>query len=427
MMNMTHADGSHQGYEKSMFNAAFEIAVIGMALVDPQGRMVAVNRAFARMLGYGIDEMQNVNFGRITHPDDIDADMAQFDRVLKGEIESYSMEKRYLRKNGSIAHGVLSVAVMRDAHGEVELFVSQIVDITERRLVEEELAKANAKMSLAMGMMECGVWQYDLASGQFSPSEQFVRMVGGPGALAADCLDGACLVDEADAPIGPLAAFIASDSEREVTECRIRIHDRTIRWFRCHRQVLRDEDGRADQIIGSLLDITDERAQVSRLETKASTDALTGLLNRRGMNGYIKTIKAADLSGIGIIMLDLDHFKQANDAYGHAAGDAILAETGRRLRNLLRADDGVIRLGGDEFAIILRNTDARNIQRIVERVLKGMMGAHAYDDTIISIGASAGVAVGSRGDTSIDDIIKRADAALYQAKQQGRNKWRWAA
>jgi diguanylate cyclase (GGDEF)-like protein len=130
---------------------------------------------------------------------------------------------------------------------------------------------------------------------------------------------------------------------------------------------------------------------------------------------------------VGIIMLDLDHFKLVNDDFGHAAGDAILVETAERLRRLLRADDAVVRLGGDEFAIILRDTNAADARRAVDRVLKSMLETHGYRGQIISIGASAGVAVGSERDHSVSDIVTRADAALYAAKQQGRNRWRWAA
>jgi len=126
-------------------------------------------------------------------------------------------------------------------------------------------------------------------------------------------------------------------------------------------------------------------------------------------------------------MLDLDHFKQANDAFGHGAGDAILVETAERLRKLVRSDDAVVRLGGDEFAIILRDTDARDARRAVDRVLKAMLETHGYHGHVIHIGASAGVAVGSESDHSVSDIITRADAALYVAKQEGRNTWRWAA
>ncbi|WP_172341183.1 diguanylate cyclase [Novosphingobium sp. SG751A] len=412
---------------RSMFDIAFEVAAIGMALVDPDGRLLAVNSAFARMLGYDQAEITDVDFRAITHPEDIDADEAQFRRVLAGEIDTYSMEKRYYRKDRSIAYGVLSVATMRDGDGKAQLFVSQIVDISERKLAEHALAQANAKLSLAMGMMDCGIWQYDIATRRFTPSQHFIELVGGHQATAQNYFKLASLVDASDRRAASLRPLLSGAVDRSVTEYRIRIHDGSVRWFRCHRQMLLDDNGRPEQVIGSVIDITEERAQVVHLEKKASTDALTGLLNRRGMKRYVKTIPAADLSTVGIIMLDLDHFKQANDAYGHAAGDAILVEAAGRLRQLVRNNDAVVRLGGDEFAVILRNTDGADARRAVDRVLRAMMETYGYRGQIIRIGASAGLAIGSERDHSVGDIVTRADAALYLAKQQGRNTWRWAA
>lgn len=412
---------------KSLFDIAFEVAAIGMAVVNLDGRLIAVNSAFAAMLGYDRNEMADIDFRAITHPEDLDADNAQFNRILAGDIDTYSMEKRYFRKDSSIAYGVLSVAAMRDDLGQVELFVSQIVDISERKIAEQAVVEANTKLSLALGMMDCGIWQYDIATGHFTPSEQFIRMVGGYMATAQNYLDHAGLVDASDRKAASIRALISGKIDRAVAQYRIRIHDGSIRWFRCHRQVLCDAHGHPEQVIGSVIDITDERAHVAHLETKASTDALTGLFNRHGLKRYTQSIKPNDLSSVAIIMLDLDHFKQANDAYGHGAGDAILIETAERLRKMVRNVDAVVRLGGDEFAVILRDTNQQGAQRVIDRVLSAMRETHQYRGHPIHVGASAGVAVGCPRDHSVSDIMTRADAALYRAKEEGRNGWRWAA
>jgi two-component system, OmpR family, phosphate regulon sensor histidine kinase PhoR len=112
---------------------------IGMALVALDGRLMMVNRAFAEMLGYAVDDLTSRGFQEITHPDDLDTDLDHFRRTLDGELDSYRLRKRYLRSDGEIVWGDLSVALVRGPRGEPLHFVSQILDITEQRRQEEQL------------------------------------------------------------------------------------------------------------------------------------------------------------------------------------------------------------------------------------------------------------------------------------------------
>ncbi|MBZ5738739.1 sensor histidine kinase [Nocardioides mangrovi] len=112
---------------------------IGMTVVALDGRLLMVNRALSEMLGYTQDELKRRGFQELTHPDDLDADLALFEQTLAGEIDSYRLRKRYLHADGSVVWGDLSVALVRDADGEPLHFISQILDITEQRHTEERL------------------------------------------------------------------------------------------------------------------------------------------------------------------------------------------------------------------------------------------------------------------------------------------------
>jgi PAS domain S-box-containing protein len=118
------------------FRLAMENAPIGMALVAPEGRWLSVNAALCKLLGYTAEDLLKTDFQAITHPEDLDADLALVGRVLAGETASYAMEKRYIHKDGHIIWGLLHVALVRDADGAPSYFISQIQDVTERREME---------------------------------------------------------------------------------------------------------------------------------------------------------------------------------------------------------------------------------------------------------------------------------------------------
>jgi two-component system, OmpR family, phosphate regulon sensor histidine kinase PhoR len=119
---------------------------IGMAVVDPEGRLLLVNRALSEMLGYAEEELSRHGFQELTHPDDLDADLELFNRALAGEIDSYRMRKRYRHADGHVVWGDLSVALVRGPDGSVRHFISQILDVTEQRENEERLESATAEV-----------------------------------------------------------------------------------------------------------------------------------------------------------------------------------------------------------------------------------------------------------------------------------------
>lgn len=126
----------------SLFQNAFEHAAIGMALVAPDGSWLRVNRSVCEITGYTEAELLQKTFQDITHPEDVERDVANAKKMLAGEIDTYQMEKRYFRKNGSIVWVLLSVSLVRNDQGEPLFFISQIQDITRRKESEDQLSAA---------------------------------------------------------------------------------------------------------------------------------------------------------------------------------------------------------------------------------------------------------------------------------------------
>jgi PAS domain S-box-containing protein len=139
------------------FSAAFEYAPIGIGLTEPSGRFIRVNRAYCKMLGYSLDEFLQLDYQTITHPDDVQADVSQSERLLRGEISSYQMEKRYFRKDGEIIWVSLSVSLVRETSGKPKHFIAQVEDITKRRGAMELLRAQTALLETVIDNMGNGL------------------------------------------------------------------------------------------------------------------------------------------------------------------------------------------------------------------------------------------------------------------------------
>ncbi len=145
------------------FSKAFNEAAIGMALVGTDGRWLQVNRALCNIVGYSKEELEATTFQAVTHPDDLDADLTLLRQLLKGEISTYQMEKRYLHKQGHIIWIVLSVSLVRHPNGEPQHLISQMQDITDRKQAEEALALSERRLRTVLDTLPVGVWFTDSA------------------------------------------------------------------------------------------------------------------------------------------------------------------------------------------------------------------------------------------------------------------------
>jgi diguanylate cyclase (GGDEF)-like protein/PAS domain S-box-containing protein len=194
-------------------------------------------------------------------------------------------------------------------------------------------------------------------------------------------------------------------------------------WVIANMTFLRDEEGRALTWVGQFQDITERKGLEERLRRLADEDPLTGLPNRRGLEAAIRlALDMSDRHALhgSLLVIDLDGFKQVNDTYGHAIGDAALAAVAQTLRRRLRSTDLLARVGGDEFAVLLRATSGAPAQRLadvlVEEVRATTLGAGLPE---IALDASIGVAdFGSAPIPSVRELLASADAAMYATKRR---------
>ncbi len=180
---------------------------------------------------------------------------------------------------------------------------------------------------------------------------------------------------------------------------------------------------------GAILAFSDNSQNTERerrLRQQASTDELTGVLNRRAVLALMQTLLEEDKGCVGVMLLDIDLFKQVNDNYGHAAGDQVLIHFCRTVSRLIRREDLFGRIGGEEFLLVLAETERSALLQLAERVREAVAASPCLMDEIeIPVTVSIGVAI-QQGETEVDTLVARADHALYEAKRMGRNRVEWS-
>ena len=175
-------------------------------------------------------------------------------------------------------------------------------------------------------------------------------------------------------------------------------------------------------------DITRRKANERSLKKLATKDTLTGLANRNAFNQQLaQSLKLADrqASHVALLFIDLDLFKSINDNHGHDIGDKLLILVGKRIARDRRNTDVVARLGGDEFAVILHHTESvEDICKIAGNIISSLKATYKIENTECNIGASIGIAIYPDNAQNSTELVKKADAAMYQAKDAGRNRWK---
>ena len=263
------------GESEARFRATFEQAAVGIAHVGLDGRWIRVNQRLCEILGYTQEELSGLTFQSITHPEDLQNDLDQLGRLLAGEVDTYTMEKRYFRKDGPAFWAELTVSVARDARGRPAHLISVVQDISQRHEAESALRAAEERLSLAAKASGLGVWEWDLGSGDVYHSARAKQICGfGP--------DEEITYEKLTAQVHPedighvqdetRKAFDPAIRQTSAFEYRIVRPDGAVRWLRALGDTVFEsgpEGAVATRYIGTLEDITERKQSQERLNLLA--------------------------------------------------------------------------------------------------------------------------------------------------------------
>lgn len=411
------------------FAGAFTSAALGMALVSLEGRWLDVNDALCRILGYAREELLQVDFQRLTHPDDLQADLALVQGLLAGRCSHYHLEKRFLDRNGRVIWTRLSVSLVRNERGEPVHFVSQIQDISAQRSSEQRLFESEQRSRITLDAVADLVLSVSLEGRIEYANAAAVRMLAGDGAqaLAGYRVQDVLQLTTEYAPGSMLDVAVLLDPESNAVDLHadllLRLGTATVP-VDLTRAWLRDDEGHVRGAVWVLRDDTQQRARQREARQLAEIDPLTELSNRRGFEVHLQqAITRVERTGqaASLMYIDLDRFKPVNDTWGHLAGDAVLWAVASVLRHGVRDSDVVARLGGDEFAVILSGCTPRRAARIGGELLQTLASLSIpWDQHRLRVGASIGIAP-LLGGMGVDQAVAAADAQCYRAKAMGRN------
>ena len=411
------------------FAGAFTSAALGMALVSLEGRWLDVNEALCRILGYPREELLQVDFQRLTHPADLQTDLALVEDLLAGRRSHYHLEKRYIGRDGNVIWARLSVSLVRNERGEPLHFVSQIQDVSAQRSSEQRLYESEQRSRITLDAVTDLVLSVALDGRIEYANAAAVRLLAGDGALslAGHHVQDVLALTTEYAPQSQLDVDVLLDPDGNAVDLHadllLRMGAATVP-VDLTRAWLRDDEGYVRGAVWVLRDDTQQRARQREARHLAEMDPLTELSNRRGFEAHLQqAITRVERTGqaASLMYIDLDRFKPVNDTWGHLAGDAVLWAVASVLRHGVRDSDVVARLGGDEFAVILSGCTPRRAARIGGELLHTLSSLSIpWDQHRLRIGASIGIAALAAG-MSVDQAVAAADAQCYRAKAMGRN------
>jgi diguanylate cyclase (GGDEF)-like protein/PAS domain S-box-containing protein len=409
------------------FRTVFERAPVGMALVAPDGHFTLANEAMGEFLGRPVPALLQCGVTEVTHPEDLASTVDVLRRMMTGELPEWNTEKRYVRPSGEVRWGALR-AMMLAAAGE-DRCLALVLDITEQRRAERRRSASYGAARIMAGGRALGealpalvetvvrelewqrgsLWLLDEAAGlrceaAWPPGR---RPVDPPKPAAQPVVSGSGIVIPVVNGADTLGVLeLAFDGPGRI--------DDEFAGFAAALGVQ----------IGEFL--VRKRAEELLLH-QALHDPLTGLPNRvlffDRLDHAIRRLKR-EHAPLAVLFLDFDGFKAVNDRFGHAGGDEVLRRAADRVSSALRADDTVARFGGDELVVLSEHVaGAPGAVLVAERILEELRTPIELDGGQVTLSASVGVCVAPVEGAVRDDLLRSADAAMYEAKAAGPGRY----
>ncbi len=395
-----------------------------------QGQYVGCNLAFERLTGRNVNDIIGQTAKHL-FPEDVAEYSQKMDTLLFRNQGEQNYEMCLCYADGSRHDVVIQKTVFNNLEGELSGLIGVIIDITERKRHEAAL---RLSASVFQGSNE-GILITDADSKIITVNQAYQNLTG----------------YTAQESLGQNPSMLQSGKHdqffyQNMWETLLSIgHWRGEIWNRRKNKevfpawlsisAVKDKPGNITHYIAIFTDITDKKLSEERLYQLSHYDALTNLANRVLFQDRIhQAMKRAtrDIEFIALLIIDIDHFKEINDAFSHTVGDELLCIVAQRLTNLSAKVEAIARLGGDEFGILLAdlvpNQQAMRVtSHFADQILQALQQPFMLADQEIFTSASVGVSIFPQDGDTVTALMKNADAALYKAKEQGRNNYQFFA
>jgi diguanylate cyclase (GGDEF)-like protein/PAS domain S-box-containing protein len=398
--------------------------------VDLAGNYTFVNDAWCRSVGYTVEELIGVNYKVNTATDDIQKVYEAFNQIYRTGQPIKALTTKFVRKDGSSGIGELSAFPMRNEKGEIIGFRGVSHDVTERVRMEEALRQSEERYRTILAEIEEGYYEVDLAGNikfvnksacrQFGYSEKELIGSNYRVYVPKEDIKGVFKAWNKVYRTGePLKSYPFATVRKDGTQIFV---ENSV-------SPLRDKGGKIIGFRAVSRDVTQRKQFEQKLADMATHDSLTGLPNRTLLSDRLTmglALSRRTGNRLAVLMLDLDRFKVINDTMGHAVGDQLLKAVADRLQSVTRKSDTVARLGGDEFVLVLPQVGMpADAARLAQRILDIFREPFVFDGHQLNITTSIGIAVYPEDGKDMEILLKHADNAMYQAKQQGKDMYKF--
>jgi diguanylate cyclase (GGDEF)-like protein/PAS domain S-box-containing protein len=415
---------------EAKFRGLFEGVIEGVYQSTRDGRLVSVNSAFVKMLGYSsAEEMYALPSSVMLYWSP--HDRAEFVRRVDAGGEVRSMEVVLRRRDGSQVVALENSRGVRDGSGRIVGYEGTVADITERKRAEQAIFAEKDRAHVTLQSIGDAVITTDAAARIDYLNPVAERLTGWSMAEARGRTIGEVLqlIDESTrTPVAYTLDRVLIGGETSVPSDHIVLVNRRGEEIAIQETAsqIRNREGAPIGAVIVFGDVTKERRLKRALSYQASHDALTGLINRREFDSRLESAVTAAQRGEAeyvLLYVDLDQFKVVNDTCGHSAGDRLLRDITSLLQTRVRASDTIARLGGDEFGLLLERCSLDQAERVADGIRQSI---HSYrflwGANSLSVGASIGVVRIARDTPSAASVLSAADIACYAAKDGGRNR-----
>jgi diguanylate cyclase (GGDEF)-like protein/PAS domain S-box-containing protein len=401
---------------------------------DEGANVLDCDPAFTEMFGFTLEEMLGHSVLDQIHPDDQGRAVEGWLTVLSTRRDQQTRLRRR-RKDGSWMWVDTTLHNLLNEPGRNYVLV-EIIDISAEMQAQEALEEREELLHRLTHAMPVGLLQLDTERRIVYHNARLLEILYGADTLAPLEEPAGTAADGDAASAAPLstltqdgrelfatafAEVVAEGADRDI-EVDFVLHGGSERRALMSLRALLRASGEVSGAITCVLDVTDSARAREELERRATFDPLTGCRNRSSiLTALERELARGAAIGTGAIYVDLDQFKPINDGLGHAAGDEVLAIVAERLRTASRDTDDVGRLGGDEFLVVLQDIPGPDVAMgVAARICRSLCSPFELSMGTVQLSASAGVAC-SRGETvSAEDLVREADAAMYDSKEQGR-------
>jgi diguanylate cyclase (GGDEF)-like protein/PAS domain S-box-containing protein len=411
----------------------------GVVLTDPAGRVQWINAGYTRITGYTLAELMGKKPGSVLQGPGTDrAEVARIRELIRAG-RGFETELLNYAKDGRPFWLHISADVLGDEHGQLQGFMAICSDVTDRRRSEESLRESTERFELAIRGSNDGIWDWHVDTDELFYSARFKELLGYgehefPGTFRA--WEEHLHPDDKPAALAAVRQHLDEGAPYDVAY-RLRTKTGDYRWFRARAIAVRDADGRARRMVGSISDITALKGVEEELRVAARLDKLTGLPNRAllldRLQHRIERSRRTPESRFALMFLDFDRFKLINDSLGHKAGDALLQAIADRLRQHVRSVDSVsrladgdtaARLGGDEFVVLLDSaTRPEDVLQVAERLLAAFAQPYRLGEHEVVSTASIGIVLSNEDYRDAEEMLRDADTAMYEAKRSGKGRY----